>query len=384
MLTAAPRNHALDNLRAIMMWLGIVLHVAVNHMAAPTMLPWRDRLTSTWVDLLVLLIHAFRMPVFFMLAGFFTAGLIARHGQVGMLKNRMRRIGLPLLVFWPLLAFGIGILALMYVNLMQRGVVGFDMSLMPQPRPGQARVGRLHLWFMFDLLWLYGASALAYSLRQYLPGNCRRVGRALAPKLLSRWWGVPALTLPLALIGLLYRNGILMLGTSFLPNLAELSHYGLFFGAGWAMYAHRATVLPHLERTCGRNGIAGLLAFVASVALLRVLNTAAMGGVHLNFLSAFLFNGVAWLWSFALIGAFSKYTSRQTPWLQYLADSSYWVYLVHMLGTVGFGVLLYDAPLGIVAKMLLNIAATTAACLLTYQLLVRRSALGVLLNGVRK
>lgn len=384
MPTAPPRNFALDNLRGIMMWLGIVLHVAVNHMAAPSMLPWRDSQTSVWVDLLVLLIHAFRMPVFFMLAGFFTAALVERHGHLGMLKNRMRRIGLPLLVSWPLLAAGIGILALMFVNLMKRGAVGLDMSLMPQPQAGQPRVGRLHLWFMFDLLWLYGVSALVYYLRHHFPGQGSRAGGEFARKLLSTWWGVPALTVPLALIGSLYRNGILTLSTSFLPNLPELAHYGLFFGAGWAMYAHRDSVLPHLARTWGRNGVAGFVAFVASVAVLRTMSTADMGGASLNLSSAFLFNSVAWLWSFALIGVFSRYTSRQTPWLQYLAGSSYWVYLVHMLGTVGFGILLYNAPLGIMGKMLLNIAATTAASLLTYQLFVRRSALGVFLNGGRK
>lgn len=30
--SAPQRLHALDNLRALMMWLGIVLHVALNHL----------------------------------------------------------------------------------------------------------------------------------------------------------------------------------------------------------------------------------------------------------------------------------------------------------------------------------------------------------------
>ena len=40
------RLHALDNLRATMMWLGIVLHVAVIHLAGPSPLPWRDNQTT--------------------------------------------------------------------------------------------------------------------------------------------------------------------------------------------------------------------------------------------------------------------------------------------------------------------------------------------------
>ena len=54
-----------------------------------------------------------------------------------------------------------------------------------------------------------------------------------------------------------------------------------------------------------------------------------------------------------------------------------------MLGTMDFGILLYDAPLNFPAKMALNIVATSAACLLTYQLLVRHTVIGVLLNGRR-
>jgi hypothetical protein len=59
------------------------------------------------------------------------------------------------------------------------------------------------------------------------------------------------------------------------------------------------------------------------------------------------------------------------------------VYLVHMLGTIGFGILLFNAPLGAVAKMGLNIAATSLVALASYQLLVRRTRIGTLLNGQR-
>jgi hypothetical protein len=59
------------------------------------------------------------------------------------------------------------------------------------------------------------------------------------------------------------------------------------------------------------------------------------------------------------------------------------VYLVHMLGTIGFGILLFNAPLGALAKMGLNIAATSLVALASYQLLVRHTPIGRLLNGQR-
>ncbi|MRU29811.1 acyltransferase, partial [Xylella fastidiosa subsp. multiplex] len=81
---APQRLHALDNLRALMIWLGIVLHVALNHLTVASPLPWRDPQTSRVTDLLLLFIHGFRMPVFFVLAGFFVALLIERRGAGGM------------------------------------------------------------------------------------------------------------------------------------------------------------------------------------------------------------------------------------------------------------------------------------------------------------
>ena len=95
------RLHALDNLRALMMWLGIVLHVAINHLTVDSPLPWRDPKTSPVADLLLLFIHSFRMPVFFVLAGFFVALLAERRGANGMLKNRCLRLALPFAIFWP-------------------------------------------------------------------------------------------------------------------------------------------------------------------------------------------------------------------------------------------------------------------------------------------
>ncbi len=382
-MDASARSYALDNLRGVMMWLGIVLHVAVNHMVTPTPLPWKDSETSSAADLILLLIHAFRMPVFFILAGFFVARMIEQRGHVGMLRNRLRRIGLPLLLFWPVLAILTGLLALMFVHLMQRGVVGLDPALMPQRAEGQPAIGRLHLWFMFDLLWLYGFSAWLVHMRRFLPVKAMAIVGSAMRRLLSSWWGLLLLAMPLALIGTLYPNGILAPALSFVPNLPELAHHGLFYLAGWAMYTHREVMLPHLEKTCGRYAAIGLVAFMVTLWLLQSVATPGSKVAFPELSIAFFYNCVAWFWSLAMIGAFCKFTRQQTPWLSYLSESSYWVYLVHMLGTIGFGILLYDAPLGWLAKAAINVVATTAACLFSYHAFVRISAIGVLLSGRR-
>lgn len=70
--------------------------------------------------------------------------------------------------------------------------------------------------------------------------------------------------------------------------------------------------------------------------------------------------------------------------LRYLSDSSYWVFMVHMIGTIGFGALLFSLDVPAEMKMAINIAATTVACLATYHLFVRNTWIGVLLNGRRR
>jgi hypothetical protein len=77
------------------MLLGIVLHAALAYSGVP----WVA--TDGRVPALtgaVVVIHGFRMELFFLLSGFFSAMLLERRGLRGMVRHRARRIGIPLLV----------------------------------------------------------------------------------------------------------------------------------------------------------------------------------------------------------------------------------------------------------------------------------------------
>lgn len=78
------------------MLLGIVLHVAL----AFTSIPWsvQDSQQSEFYFVLFNCIHGFRMPLFFMLSGFFTAMLWRKRGLGGLVKQRSKRILLPLII----------------------------------------------------------------------------------------------------------------------------------------------------------------------------------------------------------------------------------------------------------------------------------------------
>lgn len=90
------RRHDLDALRAVAMLLGIVLHAAFSF--AP--IPWtvQDSQQSSFYYVLFSCIHGFRMPLFFMLSGFFTAMLWRKRGLASLVQHRFKRIFLPLAI----------------------------------------------------------------------------------------------------------------------------------------------------------------------------------------------------------------------------------------------------------------------------------------------
>jgi glucan biosynthesis protein C len=376
------RLHALDNLRAVLMWLGIVIHVAIHHITTNSPLPWRDPVSSPFADLLVAFIHTFRMPAFFILAGFLVAMMVAGRGVGGMLRNRLRRLALPFVIFWPVLFFATGLLVIMYVHMMVRGTIGFDVRLLAKPAAGKAGINTMHLWFLYYLFLFSVVTACLVPLRDKLPGQFRQAAAAVR-MLTSNWWGVLVATMPLALIGSFYPYGMVQPSGSFIPHAGEFLHYGLYFLFGWILHGQQERLLAHLEKNCWKYCAAGSVVFLIALKLFRVYALNPLEFAHFGFILAYVYNCSSWLYSLSILGIFLRYLPRQNGFLLYLSESSYWVFLVHMLGTIGFGILLCNAPLGVLSKMGINIALTTLACLLSYHFLVRNTVVGVLLNGRR-
>ncbi|MFS2055203.1 acyltransferase family protein, partial [Variovorax sp. CT11-76] len=263
--SAPQRLHALDNLRALMMWLGIVLHVALNHITVASPLPWRDPQTSRVADLLLLFIHGFRMPVFFVLAGFFVALLVERRGAGGMLRNRALRLALPFALFWPPLFALTTLLAMVYIHLTVRGVPGLDAALAPPRPPGGSPFNTLHLWFIYQLFWLCVLAWAGAKLGRFVPARLR-AGFSRGFELLARQpWGVLVLALPLAVAGSFHPTGLAPQSGSFLPPWGEWVHSGLFFVFGLCLHG-RQELLARFAARCQLLALAGLGFFGATLA----------------------------------------------------------------------------------------------------------------------
>ena len=266
----ADRLHALDNLRATMMWLGIVLHVAVIHLEGPSPLPWHDDRSTPVADLLMAFIHAFRMPVFFILAGFFVALLVQRRGTRAMVRNRLQRLAVPFAVFWPPIYAACGVLALLFLHRMERGTWGIDRSLLLRSDVPQGP-STMHLWFLWMLLWFSVLTVPALWLWQRLPGALARALSGGFGRLGQAPWGFMVLALPLAGVGALYDDGLVRPSGHFLPPLAEWVHNGLFYVFGIGLYQHQKTLFPLYLRRWPVFAVAGLVCFMATGGLYDLL-----------------------------------------------------------------------------------------------------------------
>ena len=101
------RYHYLDALRAFAMLLGIVFHVLLSFVEVPIWPAQDIYRNDAHYSFFQHAMHGFRMPLFFVVSGFFTALLWRRLGTADLIRHRVKRIAVPLLVgtliMWPLL-----------------------------------------------------------------------------------------------------------------------------------------------------------------------------------------------------------------------------------------------------------------------------------------
>ncbi|MEM6363539.1 MAG: acyltransferase family protein [Planctomycetota bacterium] len=97
--TTMTRRHDLDALRAVAMLLGVLIHAVLPYV------PWggaiwgiQDPSTTAWLAPITEWIHGFRMPLFFIISGYFTAMLLRRRGPAKLVWHRFQRIFIPLVL----------------------------------------------------------------------------------------------------------------------------------------------------------------------------------------------------------------------------------------------------------------------------------------------
>lgn len=411
---AEARLHGLDALRALAIVLVLVLHAAVPYLLVPMPgLAWpvRDAARSPLVDGLFWWIEGFVMPLFFLMAGFFAAGIRQARGTAGFLRNRRRRILLPLvlggLIILPmdLYVWVLGWVVEGKVKPSRLTSFRFDGNV------DEHLWGLAHLWFL-QYLFLYcllyaalcGVWALFTGRGKRLPvGDASPADSATgsagaSPSLCSpsrwsasRWfnglldrlilspWKPLVLAVPGAVV--LWHAPQVVVGFQhgFFPFASKFLYTLVFFGAGIWMHRFRGDL-----KRCTRYGAAylalSIVIFAGMLPLIRRHLDAELSGASRLLLvgSISLF---AWLTVLGLVGLFVRRFERGRPGLRSVAEASFWTYLVHhpIVGLAQIDLARTALPAWV--KCGLVVLAALAFSLLTYRAIVRNTWLGTLLNG---
>jgi glucan biosynthesis protein C len=372
-----------------MMMLGIVLHGAMFYLtAAPPGMPgFVDRNNSEIFDVVLAFIHSFRMPTFFIVAGFFTALLVERRGLVGTWKDRARRVLAPFVASFvtiiPLtllflidfeIAAGYGSQRL-WPDARDLQALDRDMRAMGAPA-GQIPI--VHLWFLYYLCYFY----LLIPLCRWLVGVSLRF-EAHVRRVLASPPAFVLLALYTSATLWPFLGGQVFEGFAFLkPHLPALIYYGSFFVFGYFIHHYR----DFLRVLARRIAVWGLLAgFLFPLSMwASSLDNAARGASFELHLTAVLANAACtWALACLFLGGTQRWFDRESPWIQYVSQSSYWVFLIHMpLVTVaGWWLVQYDFPSPL--KFLLVCGFTAIVAFLTFHYWVQKTWLSSFLHGRR-
>ena len=383
------RYTGLDALRGSMMMLGIVLHASMFYLAAPppTIVLPLDRNTSYLFDVLFHLIHQFRMPAFFVLAGFFTALLVEKRGLRGTYHNRASRILAPLLAgaltvvpltAWWLIAF------MLSARFGTHDLIP-DLDAVKQLAAEIAAKGGTvdepavaHLWFLYYLCQFY----LLIPLCQYLA--------AQGVPLLRRWQHWPQSSLLLLVLTLHtaatlwpFRGGQVHEGYLYLkPHWPSLLYFGSFFVCGYVLH-HRRALLQILAQRVTSSALIAIVLFPLALMTSHLDHAASGASVPLHAM-AVLANGLcSWAMIYFFIGGAMRFFDRASPWSEYLAQSSYWVFLIHLplVTLAAWWLVAFDLPA--VIKFLLVAGFAVVLAFLSFHYCVQKTWISSFLHGRR-
>jgi glucan biosynthesis protein C len=387
--TSNERLHALDAVRGFALIAGIVFHATLSFLPGPKGVPlWivTDSHPSVALAVTFHVLHIFRMTTFFLIAGFFAHLTFHRRGAKGFIADRAKRIGAPLLVGWPIL-----FAAIVAVTIWAAVSAAHGRPLPPPPKyAGFPAFPLTHLWFLYLLLWLYAVTLTiraivarldrAGRLRAAIDRAVRLVATHPAGLVLL---GAPTTLAFLATPGWLPWFGIPTPDSSFVPNLAAAVAFFSAFGFGWL--AHRQSeILGAWRRLWPANLALALGVTIAELTLLGVTPAIHPPTGLARLALAALYPLAVWSWTFALIGLALRFLADFSPARRYIADASYWLYLVHLPLVMALQVMVAPLDWPWPVKFVVILAVAFPLMLGSYQLLVRHSFIGAILNGPRE
>ncbi|MEP5613464.1 MAG: acyltransferase family protein, partial [Cyclobacteriaceae bacterium] len=306
------RIHSLDSLRAIMMLLGVVLHSSETYnVGSSSIWPIDPNDTHVLQNFISAIIHVFRMPVFFLVAGFFGAMLFYERSPMAMIKNRISRIVLPFAAF--LLVLHPVIISALDFTLRSFGItltgISTTLTLLPEVT--------YHLWFLYYLILLSLFTFLLALLLRRVPFLTKRIQGSFRWVFHRRALAIVIFTVITFLLMVYQWDYSVPTPLSFEPEFDAFLFFLSFYLVGWLLFKSKDLLVSIMKYDW-------ILAITATV----LYSAMFVWSSYIDDVpTGLLYAVVTWLFIFGITGLFIRYMSTYSARMRYLSDASYWVYL---------------------------------------------------------
>jgi peptidoglycan/LPS O-acetylase OafA/YrhL len=158
----------------------------------------------------------------------------------------------------------------------------------------------------------------------------------------------------------------------------------LAFGFGWLIH-RQIKLLDAWRRHAFLNlavAVALTIALLATLGLSPVVTPQPPGAAKWALAAAYSL--ASWAWTFAVIGLALRFLADPSPVRRYIADSSYWIYLIHLPLVIALQAWVSRFGWPWEVKFMAVLVVGFALMFASYELLVRHSFIGAILNGRRR
>ena len=161
-----------------------------------------------------------------------------------------------------------------------------------------------------------------------------------------------------------------------IPVPTLLAYFSVFFLFGWLL-SGQDDLLEALKRGAWLRFAAGILIAIPAFALFYdnadFTGNVGTAGVlvengHLRLLGLYAVGLVCWLMLLGVWGLMARYVQRESRPLRYLADASFWIYLVHIPFLVAMQSSLANTHMEVVLRYTLTVTGTLALAIASYAL----------------
>ena len=368
------RYHGLDILRSLALILGLFFHASIPFTEIPIPLWIIYYESKSWVyDTILMGTHSFRMPLFFLLAGFFSALLYRKLSTKNYLIGRTKKI------VFPFIASMIVLTPLMIIQYIWVGFVTNPWKTDNQFHWKNYPV--FHLWFL-EILIIITALVMSFivSIKYFFPNTHDYLQRLLEAdsNKYKLFWNILYL-ICIVLIGFFswteFPGDQFIYAFAINQPLDKIFFYLIFFLIGWLLYIN-VFLFERVRRSVKKNLLLGSAALFILLWVRywlfvnkdeQFIMLGILGNIAVPIAAVFL--------SLGLFGFFMHEKFKPSAIVNYLVNASYWIYLIHVPIILYVQVVIADWQIHALLKYIFIIAVTFMTSCFTYSCYVNAKKL---------